>query len=152
MEKKLCLSATNKVIGGVCGGLGEYFDVDPTLVRLITVLLILVTGVALFVYILAWVIMPKRVLSDSSVPPTSDIRPKVDSSWKRYLPGLILIGIGLILLVRSSLYWIAWSAFWPAALIIVGLFLIFKRHGRRGESSAMPLDGQMARPQNGSVA
>ena len=65
--KKLYLSDTDKKLGGVCGGLGEYFDKDPTLVRIIFVLLILFSfGFGVFAYLLMWLIIPRRPsLSDA---------------------------------------------------------------------------------------
>jgi phage shock protein PspC (stress-responsive transcriptional regulator) len=48
------------MIAGVCGGLGEYFDMDPTIVRLILVTAALVGGSGLLAYILAWIIIPER--------------------------------------------------------------------------------------------
>ncbi len=59
MNKKLYRSTKDKVLAGVCGGLGEYFDVDPTLVRLATVLLCLYAGTGLLVYIIAAIIIPE---------------------------------------------------------------------------------------------
>ncbi len=59
--KKLYRSEENRMIAGVCGGLGEYFDVDPTLVRLITILLIFGVGCGLLLYILAWIIIPNEI-------------------------------------------------------------------------------------------
>ena len=58
--KKLVKSSTNKMICGVCGGIGEYFNVDPTLVRFLWVILTIGGfGVGLLIYILAAVIMPQ---------------------------------------------------------------------------------------------
>ncbi len=60
MAKKLYRSEQHKMIGGVCGGLGEYFELDVTLTRLIFVAVGLLTAVfpmALF-YIIAWIIVP----------------------------------------------------------------------------------------------
>jgi phage shock protein C len=57
--RRLTLSVTDKKIAGVCGGIAEYFNVDPTLVRVITVVLALCFGGGLLAYLLAWVIMPK---------------------------------------------------------------------------------------------
>ena len=59
---KLYLSRTDKKIAGVCGGIGETYDVDPTLVRLAFVFADLITGVIplLLVYIVAWIIIPQR--------------------------------------------------------------------------------------------
>ncbi|MBO5715488.1 MAG: PspC domain-containing protein [Clostridia bacterium] len=58
MEKKLYKSKVNKKICGVCGGLAEYLNMDPTIVRLIVVLLTLVGGCGVLAYIIAALIMP----------------------------------------------------------------------------------------------
>lgn len=63
MQKRLYLSDTNKKISGVCGGIGEYFDIDSTLVRLAWVVLSLALSFGiggLIVYIIAALIIPKR--------------------------------------------------------------------------------------------
>jgi len=57
--KRLYRSKNNKVFGGVCGGLGDYFDVDPVLIRVIWVILGL-SGVGLLAYFIAWIIMPEK--------------------------------------------------------------------------------------------
>lgn len=59
--KKLYRSTTNRKIAGVCGGLGEMLDADPTLVRLATVVIALATGLFPFLigYIIAWWIIPE---------------------------------------------------------------------------------------------
>ena len=59
MEKRLYRSDENKVLCGVCGGLGEYFNIDPTIVSLIWAIL-LCSGPGLFAYIVAAIIMPRR--------------------------------------------------------------------------------------------
>lgn len=59
MNKKLYKSAVSKQICGVCGGIAEYFDIDPTLVRIITVMLFLSGTIGLWVYIVAAIIMPE---------------------------------------------------------------------------------------------
>jgi phage shock protein C len=59
MAKKLTLSS-NKKIGGVCGGFADYFGIDVTLVRIIWIALCLVWGFGLVLYLLAWLIMPKK--------------------------------------------------------------------------------------------
>jgi len=59
-DKRLYKSRTNKVIGGVCGGIGEYFGIDPTILRVIFVVLIFFHGAGLLIYLIAWLCMPKR--------------------------------------------------------------------------------------------
>ena len=59
MEKRLTRSTTNKTLCGVCGGIAEYFNIDPTVVRLIVVFLALAgVGSGLLAYIVAAIIMP----------------------------------------------------------------------------------------------
>jgi len=60
MEKRLTKSKTDRKLFGVCGGLGEYFGIDPTLVRLAFVLLGLLHGIGLIVYIILAIIMPSQ--------------------------------------------------------------------------------------------
>ncbi len=60
--KKLYLSKTEKKIFGVCGGIGETYDIDPTLVRLVVVFLCFATAIlpVLLTYLAAWIIVPEK--------------------------------------------------------------------------------------------
>ena len=58
MAERIFRSRTDRILGGVCGGIAERYDWDPVWVRLITVLLVLVTGVFILLYLAAWVIIP----------------------------------------------------------------------------------------------
>lgn len=78
--KRLHRSRTNTIIGGVCAGIAEYFDVDPTLVRLAWAVLIFLGGTGIVAYLVAWLIMPvapdegeyPRVSSRAAAMPTKD--------------------------------------------------------------------------------
>lgn len=59
-EKKLYKSSTNKKLCGVCGGLAEYFAIDPTIVRLLWVFCTLFVGAGLIAYIIAAIVMPDQ--------------------------------------------------------------------------------------------
>ena len=59
-KKKLYRSKKEKMIGGVCGGIAEYVDTDPTLIRLIWVLGSLLWGAGILAYIIAWIIIPEK--------------------------------------------------------------------------------------------
>ena len=130
MEKRLYRSNTNKVFGGVCGGLGDYFEIDPVLVRIIAVLAALANGVGLVAYIIGWIIIPKRQMEDEMQRQQAPAETPTYSSWRKFLPGIILIAIGVILLVRENWYWFAWDEFWPIVFIVFGLFLIFHKRRR----------------------
>ncbi len=90
--KKLKRSSKNKVIAGIFGGLGEYMDVDPTILRLIGLLVFIVTGLFPFiiVYVLAALIVPKteeQIKMDAETP-----------AWKKWWFWIIILLIILFLL------------------------------------------------------
>jgi phage shock protein C len=60
--KRLFRSRRDRVIGGVCGGLGNYLDIDPVLVRVVWAILFFAAGVGFLAYILAWIIIPEEVI------------------------------------------------------------------------------------------
>ena len=60
MEKKLYKSNQNKMLDGVCGGIAEYFGIDPTVVRLIWALFSLMGGCGILAYIIAAVLIPRN--------------------------------------------------------------------------------------------
>jgi len=65
--KRIYRSTKDKKLGGICGGLGEYLNVDPTIIRLLTVVVALCTAIAPIVigYIIAWIIIPEAPVSVS---------------------------------------------------------------------------------------
>lgn len=60
MKKKLYRSDSEKMIAGVCGGIGEYFDIDPTIVRLLWVIFSFMAGCGILAYIICAIIIPKQ--------------------------------------------------------------------------------------------
>jgi phage shock protein C len=64
--KRLYRSRTSRQLGGVCGGLGEYFNIDPTLVRLAFVVLMLWGGAALPLYVVMWIIIPEAPFDEDA--------------------------------------------------------------------------------------
>lgn len=64
MEKRLYRSDTNKMIAGVCGGIAEYFDMDPTIIRLIWVFLSLAAGSGIIMYIICAIVIPRKSSSN----------------------------------------------------------------------------------------
>ncbi len=59
-QKKLYRPRNDRMIAGVCAGLAEHFDMDPTIMRLIFVLFLLLGGAAIIAYLILWIIMPER--------------------------------------------------------------------------------------------
>ena len=141
METRLYRSRDNKLVGGVCGGIAEYLRIDPTLTRIITVLLFLLPGLGILTYLVAWLIIPLRPLDAET--------PRADyslSPWNKYLPGLILVALGVILLAKEYYFWFDWGDMWPVLVIIGGVALIvFGFRGRRDHETP----GSQSRQANG---
>lgn len=74
-HKRLYRSREQSIFAGICGGLGEYFEIDPSLIRLIWLLVVVFTGIVpgLLVYIIAIYIIPKEVITHAEVTQTSTI-------------------------------------------------------------------------------
>ncbi|HEY1074636.1 MAG TPA: PspC domain-containing protein [Patescibacteria group bacterium] len=140
-SKHLYRSRDNRVIGGVAGGLGEYFDLDPIVIRLLFVLLAVGGGSGVLIYIIAWILMPeeptvtKEKNSEKSFEETiesnvKDMADKVEKSAKKIHErssvsgGLILLVIGVLFLLQNMTGFDVWGNFWPIILVVIGLGLI----------------------------
>jgi phage shock protein C len=76
--RKLYRSQNQKMIGGVCGGLAEYFDLDPTLVRLVFILLLFTPLHGLLLYLILWIITPAASVNyPVDTPPAPPSAPQV---------------------------------------------------------------------------
>ncbi|MBP3548190.1 MAG: PspC domain-containing protein [Alistipes sp.] len=60
MERKLRRSRDNRVLAGVCGGLGNFMGIDPVVIRIAVVLLTFFAGMSLWVYIIMWLLIPEE--------------------------------------------------------------------------------------------
>jgi len=139
------------MIGGVCGGIAEYFDVDSTLVRLLTVLIVLLGGAGVIAYIIGWIIIPKNPEQDSDKnfekreklkekikKGAEDVIKEVKEHFeseepyhksernRRILGGIIVIVIGIIFLLNSFFPWVAWGSLWPVILIVIGITIMIQ--------------------------
>ena len=79
LENKLYKSRKNKMLGGVCGGLGEYFKIDPTLVRLGFVALCILAGGGILAYIVCLIIVPEAPVGDESATEAAAETPKTEN-------------------------------------------------------------------------
>lgn len=136
MEKRLYRSKKERVLLGVCGGIAEYFSVDPTIVRLIFILLIFVSGplLPIFYFIFALIIpeapngdVSEKKADESSIEKIKDeIKIQYRSSSKEIL-GWLLLGLG-VLLLSSNLGWffIPFRILVPLFILILGIILLIK--------------------------
>jgi phage shock protein C len=143
MVKRLYRSKEDRMLGGVCGGLGEYFGIDPTFIRLFFFVMIFGGGAGFWIYILLWIFIPEQ---DSD--PSKDIGARmrdmgdeITSAVTRPHPksglilggGLILMGV-FWLIEKLNLPWLWWWDFdvlWPGLLIIIGVVLIYRWFSER---------------------
>ncbi len=128
--KRLYRSRANHILGGVCGGLGDYFRLDPVLIRLIWLILILFGGIGLILYIIAWVIIPLEEEAPAKRTP-----PEPQGVGKgRFWWGLVLVAMGAVLW-GSQFRFIYWPIipgvhlqsrdFVPIALVLVGIYILY---------------------------
>jgi phage shock protein C len=149
IPRKLYKSRRDRMIDGVCGGIAEYFDVDPTIVRIVWILVTLMGGTGLILYIAGMIIIP---VNPDIAPLTSSSVPPVRTGDNRRFWGIMLILAGATFLL-INLGWYAGFHWWafsrsvvmPLLLIGVGGLLIYI-HSRRGSAApaAMAADGSSA--------
>ena len=147
MGKKLYRSRINKVIAGVCGGIAEYFQLDPTLIRIIFIVLIFTIPIIIPAYIIAIIIVPEgygdTFNSFNSQKPEKETDntfddfsgswkepAKFDSSKSGLIIGAILVLLGVMFFARQFFNWLDMKYFMPMILVVIGVIIIFK--GRRG--------------------
>ena len=142
MQKRLFRSRRDKMLGGVCGGLGEYFEFDPVLIRVIFVAAMFISGVGFIAYILLWIIVPFEPVSpiitpepppsgtqtgDSTTAPPPYSQPNVKHRNNAGpVFGIILIVIGGLFLADNFLPVFHFWQFWPLILIAMGVGLLLK--------------------------
>lgn len=127
--RRLYRSSTNRVFSGVCAGVAEYFGGDPTMVRLATAILGLITGVIpmTILYIVAAIVVPERGPGDIAEP-AGYARPANPGNGALVV-GMIFIAIGVAGFAREVLQ-VDWDLIWPLALIGIGaafVLLTFRR-------------------------
>lgn len=140
--KRLYKSRNNRIIDGVCGGIAEYFDVDPAIVRIIWVMVTLLGGTGFILYIIGMIIMP--VNPDQIKANGAASVAKSPSDKKRFW-GVLLILFGALVLVSNfgwfaDVHWfsLSWGKIFPVILIMLGVWLIYMQTRKKavGETPA----------------
>ena len=145
---RLTRNRRTAVLGGVAAGFGDYFDVDPVLVRVGFVLLTFATGIGILFYIICWLVMPADGASVSAEKPpgarlseevreaaervAGEVREVGESARVRMIGGAVLVVLGLMLLadrVPWMFDWPHWLRFdnaWPLILVALGVALVMR--------------------------
>ena len=138
--KRLYRSTTHKVIGGVAGGLGDYLDIDPVLIRIAFVVACFFGGAGLLAYIIAWIIIPEQPREStmstpidpqqSTVPPqTQPPQPPMHEHRHGHgniVGGLVLLVIGFLFLAENFLPEFHFGDWWPLILVAIGAGLLYR--------------------------
>lgn len=142
-SKRLYRSKAHRMVAGVCGGLGDYFNLDPVLFRILFVALALAGGSGVLIYIVLIFVIPEEggtgnvtvegVVKEvqAGVQKTAQ-EVKADPRWldsrRNLVAGcIILVGVVALLNQFAPFRWLTWNLFWPVVIIAVGVFLILKR-------------------------
>jgi len=131
------------MIGGVAGGLGEYFDIDSTLVRVIFVVSLFLGGSGVLAYIILWIVVPEEpwvfnmgqgeekkdntaTPGSAQSPPDSDYLKTLDERRQKRstIAGVILIVLGVIFLADNFVPRIHFSDYFPLILVAIGIGLL----------------------------
>lgn len=154
MNKQLYRSRENKRLAGVCGGIAEYFNIDPTIVRLVWVLFTITYGIGILAYIVAVIIIPEKKIDFSQGQNYHDSqsnnqdqnynqnqsntgshqdwnsnehkeKDKYDSFRGRIILGAAFVFIGILLLGSYFMpHWVGLRQLWPLILIAFGVLLL----------------------------
>ena len=140
INRRLYRSETNKLIAGVSGGLGEYFNVDPVIIRLLFVLFTLIHGSGVLLYLILWVVLPKEskveiiaqnpgeTFHENLTDAKDEIRSIAQhvrirsGNYRGSWIGAILVIFGLLILMDNLGFpvWLGFDKLWPILLIILG--------------------------------
>lgn len=148
MEKQLRRSKKGAVLGGVAGGVAQYFNIDVVIIRLLFVISLFMSfGISLLAYIVLWVVLPEDPLyqfgqpmdmPDTVVPqrhaPVENAS-NGDRNLKIVAIGLIAFGCYMLLDQFVEWYHIA-KYFWPISLIGLGAFLLLRKRDQDDEANA----------------
>lgn len=134
MARRLYRSRENRIISGVCGGIGEYFDIDPVLIRIIWAITVIVYGIGILAYIIALIAIPLEPKPEKNIEEVgSSENNKREKKNRKSVGGLILIGIGVIFLLHNFNFfpWFDIGKLWPVILIVIGIAMLILDNHRK---------------------
>ena len=151
MTRRLYRSSTDTMIGGVCGGLGEFLGIDPMLVRIAFAVFALFDGLGIMAYTILWIVVPQKEQID--MRPADVVRENIEElrgraqgigqdiqgafsretsseiARRRTLwagGALVLVGIGILLKNLGLLQWLNLGIFWAVVIVAFGVVLLLR--------------------------
>lgn len=130
-KKRLFRSKTDKYVAGVCGGLSDYFKMDPTIVRMLVVILAISSfGTMVIAYFITAVIVPERPTDYVDVDLETEGE---ETNWSvehntKQKVGALLIGAGALMLLSRLVNWFDSGMILAIGIIVVGAVILFKKN------------------------
>lgn len=151
--KKLVRSSTDKIVAGVCGGLGKYFEIDPIILRILFAIITLTAHGGLIIYIVLWIIMPedtdegldsKKIVEKNAKQLEQKFEEAVENvdisrsgKLMRVFFGFAVALFGLYLLFLNfgikkylNIFWYV-GKLWPVFIIVLGLYILIKQNDEK---------------------
>jgi phage shock protein PspC (stress-responsive transcriptional regulator) len=126
------------MIGGVCSGLAEYFNIDPVLIRLLFVILTLHHGIGILAYVILWIVVPQHLdVAVVDIPSAEDTLDETFSAPHEgtgtqkaegkgsFIGGIVLIAIGVLFLLDNFIPSFGFDDFWPVLLVAIGAAMLW---------------------------
>lgn len=156
MEKKLTRDPQDKMIAGVASGIGKYFQLDITWVRIAFALATVFGGTGLWIYIILWIAVPEdrqapytytdyRMESEEPLKPVNQTK---DSTNTSLFLGFLLIAMGAYFLLGEFdllPYWFSVKKLWPLIFVIIGLLILSKA---RKQKDSLDIPGDEKKPED----
>ena len=154
MKQRLYRSRSGAILGGVCGGLGDYFNIDSNIIRLVFAVLTFINGVGLLLYLAVWLIVPREettekttlketvhIAAEEIVEKAQSVGKEISTAVRRSSSSNASVFLGIILLLLGSVFlmhnlglgWffgLGFDLLWPVLLIIGGVVLLLRRRKR----------------------
>jgi phage shock protein PspC (stress-responsive transcriptional regulator) len=125
--RRLYRSQVNRMIAGVCGGLGEFMNVDPVIVRIAFILLTIFGGIGFLLYLIGIIIIPKNPNQQA----VAEAKNKSDTSafwgWLLIILGFLFLVPQFTFLPEINLWELPWVTIWGIIFIGFGVFLVLKK-------------------------
>ena len=151
-NKKIYRKTDDCIIAGVCAGLADYFEIDETLVRVIFVLLFIGGGSGILIYLVLWLVIPKKGEENKKVDWQENVKEFTEDVGKKaktvakeikkeikvekvnpeknrgsFLGLFLLLWGGILLVDKIAPTLIEWDYVWPGILIILGGYLLLRK-------------------------
>lgn len=130
MNKRLFRSREDQMICGVCSGIAKYFNIDPTIIRILFVIALFSWGTGVLIYIICSIVVPlepiKRDTYNDFDYTVEEEKHDHGNNNGRTILGIILVIVGVISILEKIFNWFSFDLVWPIAIIGIGFLILTK--------------------------